>query len=128
MTQVQNLFTELTSEQAATVEGGFFLLIDQIHCLKADADLLGKDDTYIKINGTKIWGKTKMGSGDTKTVNRGLEVGNTGRVRLFDDDLWPNNDEYLGGFNVYSSTNGVQKTAFTTGAGSKYEVYYRAFG
>lgn len=125
--QKQQLFTELTPEQAATVEGGLFLLIDKIQCIKADADLIGKDETYLTVNGSKIWGPKKMGSGQTRTVNKGLDVGKSGVVRGFDDDFWLNNDDYLGGFTVSSATNG-QKVARISGSGSKYDVYYRAFG
>ncbi len=120
------LFTELTSEQAAVVEGGLFITIDKIHAIKAGADTFSADDTYITIDGGKIWGDYSMTSGQTRTVNRGLSTsGSSARVELFDAD-WPDADDSLGGFTAYH-TNFEQRRARVSGSGSIYDVYYRAF-
>ena len=124
MTQVKSeLFTDLTQEQCQTVEGGLFVLISGIQALKAGADLIGKDETYIKVDGQKIWGPEKMGTGQFRSVNRGLDVGSTGKVDLFDEDVF--RDDYMGGFTVSSPTN--DGNAIVSGSGSRYRVFYKAF-
>ncbi len=126
MTANEQLFTELTPEQAAIVEGGLFIHIEKIHAIKAGADTLSKDDTYIKINGEKLWGEKSFGTGQERDVNRGLSVDSSfARVTLFDED-W-GNDDYLGGFTA-RNTNGSLRRAQVSGSGSTYDVYYRAFG
>ena len=128
MTQVQtDLLTELTDEQAATVEGGLFLLITGLQAIKAGADLVGNDDTYLTVNGSKLWGSQDFSTGTYRSVNRGLDVGSSGRIELFDQDGWFNgDDDNMGGFTVSSATNGAR--ARVSGSGSTYDVYYQAFG
>ena len=122
----EQLFTELTPEQAAVVEGGLFIHIERLDAIKAGADTLSKDDTYIKINGEKIWGKESFRTGQKRDVNRGLSVDSSfARVTLFDQDF--GDDDYLGGFTAYN-TSGSERRAQVSGSGSTYDVYYRAFG
>ena len=126
MTQVQtDLLTELTDEQAATVEGGLFVLITGLQAIKAGADWIGNDDTYLTVDGKKIWGSQDFSTGTYRSVNRGLDVGSIGRIDLFDAD--PGRDDNMGGFTVSSATNGVAR-ARVSGSGSTYDVYYQAFG
>jgi hypothetical protein len=69
--QHEQLFSELTPAEAAVVEGGLRLTIDRIQAIRAGADPIGADDTYITVNGTKIWGDYSMTTGQTRSVNRG---------------------------------------------------------
>ncbi len=129
MTVNEQLFTELTLEQGAIIEGGLFVLVDKLQAINADADFIGKDDTYITINGSKIWGPHSFATGNTRTVNRGLGTdGSFARIQLFDQDgFLAGSDDPMGGFTAYN-TYGVQRRARVSGSGSTYDVYYRAFG
>jgi hypothetical protein len=125
----EQLFTELTSEEAAVIEGGAFVLIEKIQAIKANADLVGKDDTYITIGGQKIWGDRGMGTGDSAVVNLGVGFNNQTTVALFDKDpkvLGIGNDDPMGSFTVSGATNGTAIRR-VSGSGSTYDVYYQAF-
>ncbi|WP_414585562.1 hypothetical protein [Scytonema sp. PCC 10023] len=125
--QHEQLFTELTAAEAAVVEGGVTVRIDRIQAIKAGADVIGADDTYITVNGGKIWGDYSMTTGQTRLVNRSVTTrGSSTRVELFDDDPWPNRDDSLGGFTAVN-TNGQLSRARVSGSGSIYDVYYRGF-
>ena len=127
----QNLCTDLTDEQASTVQGGLFVVIDKIQNIKAGADsnsgaLGGADDTYVTINGNKVF-EGKFQTGDTREVGIGREAGDVASIRLFDEDgVLRGQDDPLGGFTVSSPTSGT-KIATVSGSGSVYEVYYQAF-
>ncbi|MCC5617438.1 hypothetical protein LC605_20585 [Nostoc sp. CHAB 5836] len=120
ITQEQFL-TDLTPEEASVIEGGKFVLIEKIQAIKADADFIGKDDTYITIGGRKIWGAKSFSTGQARTVNRGRTFGSSTVVALFDEDL--GNDDPLGSFTVSGLTNG--SIVRVSGSGSRYDVYYR---
>jgi preprotein translocase subunit YajC len=124
--QHEQLFTELTPVEAAVIEGGIRLTINRIQAIKAGADTIGADDTYITANGSKIWGDYSMTTGQTRSVNRSLTTsGSSTRVELFDDDPWPNRDDSLGGFTAVN-TNGRLRRERVNGSGSTYDVYYSA--
>jgi hypothetical protein len=119
------LFTELTSEQAAVVEGGATLKLYSIKALKAGADLIGPDDTYMRVNGHQIWGVYKMKTGQTRTINKFVDFSDRAFVQLFDRDL--GKDDYLGGFQASTTPTGrpdKPATAFLSGSGSRYEISY----
>jgi len=127
ITANQELFTELTPEQGAMVEGGLFIFIDQIQAIKAGADLIGKDDTYITINGNKLWGDKSFSTGQTRTVNIGTSTpASFARIELFDKDGFLNRDDPMGGFTAFN-TFGSQQIMRVSGSGSIYDIYYRAF-
>ncbi|MHC5775636.1 hypothetical protein [Nostoc sp.] len=124
----EQLFAQLTPEEGAVIEGGAFLLIDQLQAIKADADTFGDDDTYITVNGSKLWGPDSFSTGQTSGVNRGLGVDFPARIELFDEDGGFNgSDDSLGGFTINGSTNGAAAIARVSGGGSIYDVYYRVF-
>ncbi|MEH2145896.1 hypothetical protein [Nostoc sp.] len=122
------LFAQLTPEEGAVIEGGGgVLIIDQLQAIKANADTFGDDDTYITVNGSKLWGPGGFSTGQTSGVNRGLGVDFPTRVELFDEDGFLNgSDDSLGGFTVNGPTNGTAITR-VSGSGSTYDVYYRVF-
>lgn len=122
------LFTNLTAEEGAAVAGGVFLYIDRIQALKAGADTFGKDDTYITLNGDKIWGEKGFSTGDTHKVEIAKPIGSSASVRLFDSDGFLNGkDDYMGGFTVSAQPTNGMKTTTVSGGGSTYEVYYQVF-
>ena len=132
----QNLCTEITDEQASTVQGGLFVVIRRIEAVQAGADggIFGgatqDDDTYLKIDGTTVYGPKSFVTGKTREdINVGREVGSSAKIELFDEDkgglFRRGQDDYLGGFTVSSPTN--DGTATVSGSGSTYNVYYEAF-
>jgi hypothetical protein len=124
--QHEQLFSELTPAEAAVVEGGFRLTIDRIQAIKAGADPVGADDTYITVNGRKIWGNESMTTGQARDVNRGyMGPGSSAQVQLFDAD-WPSRDEQVGGFTAVN-TSGALRRVRVSGSGSTYDVYYRGY-
>ena len=129
MTANEQLFTELTPEEGAVVEGGFGVLhIHKIKAINAGADPWppgNPDDTYIKVNGLEVWGKHGMKKNWIKTVNfRDIYEGSID-VQLWDSD-WPSADDYLGGFTALPEDNFLGAPKIVSGSGSKYAVYYRA--
>lgn len=120
------LVTELTSEQAAVVEGGAKqVFIRKIQAIRAGADTVGADDTYITVNGSKMFGPRGMSTGNTASVNRGVGFSGSATVSLFDQDGFLNGaDDFMGSFSVSSVTRGTQ-VARVSGSGSTYDVFYR---
>jgi len=121
------LFTELTPEEAAFIEGGLSLNIERITAIRTGADTVGRDDVYINANGNKIWGGKKgvgMRAGDSKSVNATFEFDGSATIDLFDRD--PGRDDFLGSFTVNSVTNGTSTATVSTGLGSvsEYKVFY----
>jgi hypothetical protein len=125
----QQLLTDLTAEQSAIVEGGAFLYIQGIQAIVSGADPESNDDTYMTFtdsNGKKTaLGETSMATGAYKDVSFGTMINGVGSIQLFDSDWWY--DDYMGGFNVSTPTNGlaIQRVS---GSGSTYDVYYSVFG
>ncbi|MDJ0621169.1 MAG: hypothetical protein QNJ63_31280 [Calothrix sp. MO_192.B10] len=119
----EQLFTELTSEEAAVIEGGLTLKLYWIKALKANADWgrLNRDDTYIRVNGRTVWGVKKMKSGQTRSINKFVDFNRSASIQLFDRD--PGKDDFMGGFTV-SKPTGRRLTGFAWGSGSTYALNY----
>jgi hypothetical protein len=117
----KTLLTDLTAEQSAIVEGGKTLTINRIEAVNAGADFAGADETYIKVDSTKIWGVTSMSDGSVKSVNFTKDFTYSASIALFDEDWGP--DDYMGGFSVSSLTNG-EAVRQVSGSGSTYNIYY----
>ena len=123
----QNLCTDITDEQASTVQGGLNLEITKIQAVKADADTgwwWKDDDTYMTIDGEKVYGPKSFKSGTSRTLSIKRHVGKSGTVRLFDKDKVFTSDDPLGSFTVSSPTKDGKATI--SGSGSTYDVYYEA--
>lgn len=119
------LFTELTPEEAAVLEGGLSLYIDKIEAIRTNSDVVGKDDTYIKVNGNKIWGGKKgvsMNAGQTKGVEKSVSFDRSATIDLFDRD--PGDDDFIGAFTVNTVTGGPT-VATVGGDSSLYRVFYQ---
>jgi hypothetical protein len=127
MSDNHELFTELSFEQAAVVEGGLRLQIQSIECIKAGADDIfgGGDDLFININGRFFAGNFNMKGGFAKTINRVIHIPDASiAVDLFDDDGISQPD-FLGGFTA-RPTGGNLVSKRVSGSGSKYRIFYRA--
>ncbi len=131
------LFTEISSEQAAMVEGGLTLTVHSIQAIKAGADGFfgGKDDTFItsadsgfiENPGVTATGVMSMDSGDSRTVNRTWRNFKSSlRIDLFDSDgNFGNSDDHMGGFTA-NSTGGQIFSKRVSGSGSRYRIFYSA--
>ncbi|MEH2084427.1 MAG: hypothetical protein V7K89_32000 [Nostoc sp.] len=124
MADKEQLFTDLTREEGADLNGGAYeLVIKQLYCVKAGADILGDDDTILKVNGNKVW-SGDMGSGSNKDFDPRLKVAvdNGSFVGLYDDDGFWSRDDFMGGFTI----NGLQSATTITlsGSGSQYTLTY----
>ena len=125
ITANEQLFTELTPDQATVVEGGARLYIEKIKALKVGADPTGADDTFIRVNGRKIWGDHGMKKNRTRGVNYSEDYTNNPEVALWDEDGWWSGDEFLGSFIASPGDNFLgDQGREVSGSGSKYEVFY----
>ncbi|MUG97800.1 hypothetical protein F7734_38035 [Scytonema sp. UIC 10036] len=119
------LFTELTSEEGAVIEGGATLLLYRLTALNA-SDFNG-DEIYIKVNGETLIPPgivPDVDSGETININRAINFNGTAKLELFDDDVWGNSDDYLGGFSVGSTpTNGITSNIIRGSA--SYRILYQ---
>lgn len=121
--QHEQLFTELTSEQASVIEGGRKVTVKSITCIKAGADTpswLNDDDIYIKIGDQRIWGINSMDDGQTMNVNTTVDYSGSTKISVWDDD--PGFDDFIGSITVNGAYGGPAKTV--EGSGSKYSVNF----
>lgn len=121
MTQVQaELFTDLTQEQSATVEGGAVFTLHSVYAANAKK----QDDLYIKFEGEKIFGTRDMDRGDFVRVERSDFFEKQSFLSFYDKDkgLFRSND-YLGGkwISVRPTSYGRARVA---GNGYDYTAYY----
>jgi hypothetical protein len=112
----ESLFTELTADQAQTLEGGKRIDILTVRCIQAGN---GSDKLSFTINGQNVqFGRTiDMRTGGVANVGVSANFNSTATVRMLDK-----NDGSVGGFST--SSNGTQ-TQRVGGSGSIYEVTYR---
>jgi hypothetical protein len=100
------------------------LKIHSIRCLVANKDPIGPDDTYIEVNGSRIWGDYNMYQWWHRAVDYSVDIPQYSSlpwIELFDDDNgWSGNDS-IGGFTPKDT--GGRETMQLVGFGS-YEVYY----
>ena len=125
----QQLFTELTAEEASVIEGGATLILHRATAIRAGADFGpgNGDDVYILVNGRKLnppGTVNDVDTGESVRINRRIAFNGTARVNLFDDDPLFNPDDYLGGFTVGTTPTNGTRTVRVRGSGSTYDVTY----
>jgi hypothetical protein len=106
------------------------LTIHSIKCIWANGDPTGPDDTYIEIDGRKIWGDYNMNDGRTRSVDYyfvNTLLNPTTWVELFDDDHGWSRDDSMGGFNPVN-TRGQETMQLVERGICLYEVYYSSRG
>ncbi|WP_445629424.1 hypothetical protein [Nostoc sp. DSM 114167] len=121
----EQLFTNLTPEEASVIEGGYNLYVSSIVCLKDGADTFSQDDVYANVTVDEITSKLNVGgmsAGDGKNLGWEFTFFENAEISFFDSD-WPDSDDALGGFSVSGPTNGIQRTTIS-GGGSRYRVSY----
>jgi hypothetical protein len=95
-----------------------------------------RDELYMKVadqaGNRQVWSKgtgifeSGVGVGDTPGIYKSIPInGNSATIRLYEDDTWPNGDEFLGGNTVYASQagSGLQEAYFTR-EGANYILSY----
>jgi hypothetical protein len=127
LTNIQNeqLFTDLTSEEAASVKGGATLNIQRIHAIRLTTDdrLSGKDEPYIRVDGKKVWGPKGINQGEILDVYKMRLVGSNSTIQLWEDD--PLYDDGLGTLSL--SRKGFGLLATFKGKGGEYRIRYDLF-
>lgn len=115
------LFTEITPEQASVVEGGLRVQLLQLRCLEAGG---GSDQVFAEFNGVNnSFGRTQfMRRGFVANFTQSGGSGSSVRVRLRDKG---NRNVSLGSFTV-SGTVRNSTTRTISGNGSRYEVTFNA--
>lgn len=126
----EQLFTELTPEEGAVIEGGASLYLYKATAVKANADFGwgNGDDVYARINGDKTNTTNDVDTGETANFFKWKQFSGTANINLFDSDGGlAGDDDYLGGFSVGTTpTNGLV-TKRISGGGSIYDVTYGVY-
>jgi hypothetical protein len=132
----EQLFTDVSPEQAAIVEGGLQqVTLTFLRCVKAGADRDGTDEVFATFNGVRagLSNGSDLTFSNPKSMraNATANIATTGRssnggsirVALFDKDSTKN--DLLGGFTVSSATRNGTRTIKENG--SEYQVGFSAF-
>jgi hypothetical protein len=125
--QQEQLFTELTPEEAAVIEGGKRIILSKIKCVKANMDSpasLNSDDVYIKFGNQTVWGPKSMDDGhEINLEGIGKDFTSSINVGLWDDDPGP--DDHIATSNFGAVTNVWKTREFNNSNGSKYILTYK---
>ena len=128
----EQLFTEVTPEQAAIVEGGLQnVTLGTLRSIRSAADgATGTDEVFAVINGTRVrfQNPQSMQTGSVANFGAGANFSNTSpvTVSLFDKDGSNQADaDFLGSFTISNGT--TSGTRRVSGSGSTYEVSFTAF-
>ncbi len=133
------LFTEVSSEQAAVVEGGLQVLLTSIRSIRSVADGVdGTDDLFIRygrngdasaVNGPDLtFARPKgMKTGNFANISTGSSRSGAVDVELFDKD-GGSRRQLIGRFNVSRAGRGTRTVSAANGSfGSIYEITFNAF-
>ncbi|NEO31382.1 MAG: hypothetical protein F6K36_13295 [Symploca sp. SIO3C6] len=130
--QQEQLFTELTPEEGAVIEGGATLFLYGVYAVRAGADKGGflpgdsGDDLYVKVNEKTVFGPKKdVDTGEFVRINKKVSFTGSAKVSLFDEDPGIDPDDFLGGFKAGSTPSNVFTKVRVKGSGSIYDVIYR---
>ncbi|ARV59790.1 hypothetical protein BZZ01_15165 [Nostocales cyanobacterium HT-58-2] len=126
----EQLFTDLTPEQGAVIEGGAWLYLYKATAIKAGADFgwSNGDDVYARINGDKTSTTNDVDTGETANFSKWKQFSGTASINLFDSDGGlAGDDDSLGGFTVGSTPTNGYVTTRISGSGSTYDVTYAVY-
>jgi hypothetical protein len=122
----EQLFTDLSAEQSAIVEGGMNLRIIGITCFTAGADSFGDaDETYLKVDGKKRWGSTSMNSWSHSSVEYSQSFDSVISIGVFDKDPWYKSDDRCGSVLIPALQTNGETYADVSGSGSSYRIHYQ---
>jgi hypothetical protein len=114
------LFTDITSEQASIVEGGLTVQLLQLRCVEAGG---GSDEVFAEFNGVRSLNQPVFMRKNSVANFAASGSGSSVLVRLRDRS---NNNASLGSFRVRSITGKNPQKRFISGNGSRYEVTFNA--
>ncbi len=121
------LFTELTSEEAANLSGGATEL--RLNYFEVIDTQESRDEPYLKIGTKTIWSKDNVGIGGHK-VKKTVYIPTDGSLtlNLFEkDDGWVDKiDDLLGSNTIYDGVRGKDLTAKFGQNGANYILHYDA--
>ncbi|MGQ4647259.1 hypothetical protein [Lyngbya aestuarii] len=88
-----------------------------------------RDELYMKLDGSKVWDQGGVEVGDSFYIGKTYDIsGYSDKIDLFEDDSWPNGDEYLGSHTVYNWETGLgEQTATFNLEGSNYQLTYEVY-
>lgn len=115
----EQLFSEVSPEQAAIVEGGLRVQLLSLRCLAAGG---GSDQVFATFNGVR--GSLTQSMVKGSVANFGDAGGSSSRVkvRFFDES---NGNAFVGGFNADARVSqGNPRSVIIVGNGSRYQVTY----
>ncbi|MDZ7962605.1 MAG: hypothetical protein RMY34_32865 [Aulosira sp. DedQUE10] len=121
----EELFTEITPEQAETVEGGKRIDILTIRSIQSAADSDRSDEVFFVINGQRQNFGNPISLLTRGVANAGISANFNGsaRVTLFDKD--GNNQAAADSLGSFSASQDGTKTVRVSGSGSTYELTFR---
>lgn len=103
----------------------YHLKLISLKANKAGADSwpFDSDEAYFKLNGKKVW-SASMSSGNTANNLGTFKFTDQASLSLYDDDPWPNPDDFIGNTTLKPSGNPYLGTTTFTGSGSSYTLNY----
>ncbi|WP_019507677.1 hypothetical protein [Pleurocapsa sp. PCC 7319] len=109
--QNQALFTKLTPEQAAVIEGGLRVRLYSLEVIQTGADTITGDDPLVRVNGSTLFSEKDVNANDILEINNSIDLGNVGTVRIemSDDDDFLNGNDDLIGINTFTGPGIINK-------------------
>lgn len=121
----KQLVTELTPEEAATIEGGYFLYLNSLECFE-ETPGWGSDEISIRVNGKQVAYHGDMDSGEFFNINLAKQYTNPVTVSIYEEDGWWSDDDYIGSVYISGATQpSTYKDLF--GSNSHYRMTYQVF-
>lgn len=108
--QQEQLFVELTVEEAAMLEGGYQMYLGGIYTKYTNADQDGVSEVYMTIDGQKVWGPNSMDEGTSYKIGKSYNVSPGSKIGIWDADQGSGPD--LLGMWTVKPTDGLQTIPF----------------
>ncbi|NEO02302.1 MAG: hypothetical protein F6K50_45200 [Moorea sp. SIO3I7] len=115
ITTNEELFTELTPEQGAMVEGGATLQVRYLFANKPS-----QDDPVIQVGRGTVFAKNNVKT--TQKIFKNIKFTDKTTLSIWDQDSGANNDDLLGFVNVSQTPTGVKSLKV-----NGYTLTYRVF-
>ncbi len=122
MTTIEQLFTELTPEEGAVIEGGVTFELLGIDVIKRKK----QNDLYVNFNGTRMFGiKNNVKTGYDDETNNPVSFDYRGRLEIWDADrgIFSSKDDRLGSWSISNEPGTYSETA--KGKGYEYRLDFR---
>ncbi len=120
------LFTELTSSEAASIKGGYFVYLQSLEAFK-ETPGWGSDEISVRINGKEVAYHGDMDSGEYWYINQARQYTSPITLSIYEEDGWWSSDDFIGAMNITGATQPTTYRDFF-GSGSHYRLTYQVFG